>query len=197
MGIQLEHIVANRRRMIMKKLIVTFLTAGMILSLVACRTEPAESNKPEVTEEQQITEEVDETTNDSQDEAQNTESAVPEESDNSESEVTDETSSTSPLIGETYKKDDGSTIVILGCDSQGYINSIDFNGTELNLSDVELMEAVYGPDENTYVGTYNSNNDQIAISYFTTDESKIMIRFFGGSTTDSEIDITRDGEYRK
>lgn len=59
----------------------------------------------------------------------------------------------------------------------------------------------YRPEENTYLGEFNTGLDQIGISCFKTDDSKIIIRFFGGTISDSaitreiKVDVTHNGAY--
>lgn len=117
-----------------------------------------------------------------------------------ESEVVDENVVTSPLVGKQYKKEDGTTLEILGYDSDGYINAIKLNGIEINVSNVQFLEGHYGPDENTYYGEFNNGIDRIGISYFKTDDTKLVIRLEvgiapDGITKEAEVEVIQDGTY--
>lgn len=182
----------------MKKVISVLLVGVMTLSLMACGTK--EEEIPEL--EESVVAEMQEIQSEEKQEDKIVEEGSEGETTevNTEIETIDETSSTSSLVGKTYKKADGTTLEILGSDSDGYINAIKLDGIEINISNIQLFEGHYGPDENTYYGEFNNGIDSIGISYFTTDDTKLLIRLGIGNAPDGsakeiEVEITNDGEY--
>ena len=182
----------------MKKVISVLLVGVMTLSLMACGTkeeEIPELKESVVAEMQEIQSE------------ENQEDKIVEEGSESETtevnteiETIDETSSTSSLVGKTYKKADGTTLEILSSDSNGYINAIELDGIEIYISNIQFLEGHYAPDENTYYGEFNNGIDRIGISCFTKDDTKLLIRLEIGSSSDgsskeAEVEVTQDGEY--
>lgn len=175
----------------MKKVLSVVLVGVMALSLMACGAKDEvvpEVNENTISESQETQSEDNQAGEIVEKEP---ESEISE--GNLDNEVADADSDPSSITGRTYKKDDGSTLEVLGVDSAGYINAINLNGVEFNLANIQLFEGHYGPEENTYLGDFNSNGGQIGISYFTNDDSQLIIRFFGVSS--DEVDITKDGAY--
>ena len=89
---------------------------------------------------------------------------------------------------------------ILSSDSDGYINAVKLNDVVINISNIQLFEGAYGPEENTYYGEFNDGIDRIGISYFTTDDTKLLIRLEisfapDGTTKEAEVVVTQDGTY--
>lgn len=120
----------------MKKVISVVLVGVMALSLMACggkEEAKSEVNENIVSEEQEI-----QTEDNQEDEMMEEESASETTEENAESEIMGETSSTSSLVGKTYKKADGTTLEILGSDSDGYINAIKLDGIEISISNIQF-----------------------------------------------------------
>ena len=183
-----------------RKLLGFILVGVMALSLCACGVKEESS-----TETETIAEDVQESSIQEESEPEITQEVGTEEQEtqneeNLESEGTDENTGTSPLVGKTYKKDDGTTLEILSSDIDGYINAVKLNDVVINISNIQLLEGAYGPEENTYYGEFNDGIDRIGISYFTTDDTKLLIRLEisfapDGATKEAEVVVTQDGTY--
>lgn len=107
-----------------RKLLGFILVGVMALSLCACGVKEESS-----TETETIAEDVQESSIQEESEPEITQEVGTEEQEtqneeNLESEGTDENTGTSPLVGKTYKKDDGTTLEILSSDIDGYINAV-------------------------------------------------------------------------
>ena len=59
------------------------------------------------------------------------------------------------------------------------------------------IRRVFPPEENTYYGEFNDGIDRIGVSYFTTDDTKLVLRLEIGIAPDSitkeaEVEVTQD-----
>lgn len=180
-----------------RRLLGLILVGAMAFGLCACG-----EKKKDVTQESSVVQESSIQEESEPEIAQDVEldEQEPQNEESLESEVPDDNSGTSSLVGKKYKRDDGTTLEILSCDSDGYINAVKLNDVEINISNIQLLEGHYGADENTYYGEFNNGIDRIGVSYFTTDDTRLVLRLEigiapDGITKEAEVEVTQDGVY--